>query len=296
MGRQGGGELMAIDPSSVDWGSARRASYLLHQSFRYEYPEPIRDLNHRLVVIPPERFGDQRRLRHELSVDLEGVRLEDRRDRFGNVVFDVFASRVPHVIEFTAEVSVERHAEEPNRLADGWLADGYLLEPSLLTGADDRIRRAAEELAASADWGLPLADSINDWVYQSMTYRYGVTGVRTTAAEALACGAGVCQDYAHVMLALCRVCGLPARYVSGHLLGQGGTHAWVEVVLPTRDGTGDAVASAFDPTHASRGGLGYVTIAVGADYSDVAPTSGSYLSPWQGRLFTTKRVTMTDLE
>jgi transglutaminase-like putative cysteine protease len=129
-----------------------------------------------------------------------------------------------------------------------------------------------------------------------MTYRYGVTGVRTTAAEALALGAGVCQDYAHVMLALCRVCGLPARYVSGHLLGQGGTHAWVEVVLPAMDGTGEAVASAFDPTHASRGGLGYVTIAVGADYGDVAPTSGSYTSSSQGRLTTSKRVTLTGLE
>lgn len=287
---------MAIDPASVDWGSARRASYLLRQSFRYEYPEPIRDLNHRLVVIPPERFGDQRRLRHQLSVDLDGVRLEDRSDRFGNVVVEVFAPRVSREIEFTAEVSIERHAAEPNRLADGWLADGYLLEPSRLTAADDRIRLAAEELASSAEWGLHLADRINDWVYQSMTYRYGITGVRTTAAEALELGAGVCQDYAHVMLALCRVCGLPARYVSGHLLGQGGTHAWVEVVLPTRDGTGDAVASAFDPTHASRGGLGYVTIAVGADYSDVAPTSGSYLSPAPGRLITSKRVTLTDLE
>jgi len=287
---------MAVDLVSVDWAGVRKASYLVRQSFRYEYPEPICDLNHRLVIIPPERFGDQRRLRHELSVDLEGVRLEDRRDRFGNVVVDVFASRVSHVIEFTAEVSVERRSEEPNRLADGWLAGGYLLEPSRLTAADDRIRGAAEQLASSAEWGLPLADRINDWVYQSMTYRYGITGVRTSAAEALALGAGVCQDYAHVMLALCHVCGLPARYVSGHLLGLGGTHAWVEVVLPTRDGTGDAVASAFDPTHASRGGLGYVTIAVGADYSDVAPTSGSYRSPAQGRLITSKQVTLTELE
>jgi transglutaminase-like putative cysteine protease len=62
------------------------------------------------------------------------------------------------------------------------------------------------------------------------------------------------------------------------------------------DGTGDAVASAFDPTHASRGGLGYVTIAVGADYGDVAPTSGSYTSSSQGRLTTSKRVTLTGLE
>ena len=63
--------------------------------------------------------------------------------------------------------------------------------------------------------------------------QYGVTSVRTTAAQALAGGRGVCQDFAHVMLALCHIVGLPARYVSGHLLGQGGTHAWVEVVVPS---------------------------------------------------------------
>jgi transglutaminase-like putative cysteine protease len=287
---------MAIDPATVDWPSARRASYLLRQTFRYEYPEPIQDLNHRLIVIPPERFGDQRRLRHTLSVGGDGATYENRQDRFGNIVVDVFAPRVSTAIEFVAEVSVERHSAVEHRLTDGRLADGYLLDPSPLTAADDRIRRAAEQLSASASWGLDLADRINDWVYQSMSYRVGATGVRTTAAQALALGVGVCQDYAHIMLALCRVCGLPSRYVSGHLLGQGGTHAWVEVVLPTRDGMGDAIASAFDPTHASRGGLGYVTIAVGGDYSDVAPTSGTYLSSARGRLVTNKRVTLTHLE
>jgi transglutaminase-like putative cysteine protease len=286
---------VAIEPASVDWGAARRAAYLVRQSFRYEYSEPIRNLTHRLVVIPPERFGDQTRLWHDVSVGLDGARLESRSDRFGNVVVDVFAPKVPAAIEFVAEVSVERRASEQNRLADGWLADGYLLEPSALTVADDAIMRAADDLAAASEWGLPLADRINDWVYQSMTYRHGVTGVRTTAAEALALGAGVCQDYAHVMLALCRVCGLPSRYVSGHMLGQGGTHAWVEVVLPTRDGTGDAIAHAFDPTHASRGGLGYVKVAVGGDYSDVAPTSGTYVSGAQGRLTATKRVSLLDV-
>src|SRR3984893_5713004 len=259
----GRGGVMALEASPVDWPAARRAVYLVKQTFRYEYSEPIRDLNHRLVVIPPERFGDQVRLRHDLSVTGDGVRFADRTDRFGNMVFDVFAPRVSREIEFVAEVSVERHAAEPNRLPDGWLADGYLLEPSPLTAADEHIVRAAESLANSAEWGLALADRTNDWVSQSMTNQYAVRGVRTTAAEALALGQGVCQDYAHVMLALTRACGLPSRYVSGHLLGEGGTHAWVEVVLPTADGTGDAIAWPFDPTHASRGGLNHVTIAVG---------------------------------
>jgi transglutaminase-like putative cysteine protease len=280
----------------VELSAARRASYMVRQTFRYDYTEPIRDLSHRLVVIPPERFGDQRRLSHDVSVGLDGARLQNGVDRFGNVIFEVFAPNVRDVIEFIAEVSVERRADEPNRLADGWLADGYLLRPSRLTEPDEAILHAADDLARAAEWGLPLADRINDWVYQSMTYRHGVTGVRTTAAEALAIGAGVCQDYAHVMLAVCRACGLPSRYVSGHMLGQGGTHAWVEVVLPTNDGTGDAVAHAFDPTHASRGGLGYVTVAVGGDYADVAPTSGTYRSGARGRLTATKKVSVLETE
>ena len=288
---------MAIDVATVDWPAARRVGYLVTQSFRYEYPQPVRDLSHRLVVIPPERFGDQRRLRHEVTVGLlDGTRREDSQDRFGNLVVDVFAPSVPSAIEFDIQVAVERHAAEPNRLPDGWLADGYLLQPSALTTPDDRILSVARELMKKGAPGIELADRINDWVYQSMTYRYGVTGVRTTAAEALARGAGVCQDYAHVMLALCRACGLPARYVSGHLVGQGGTHAWVEVVLPTDDGTGDAIAWPFDPTHASRGGLGYVTVAVGGDYLDVAPTSGTYRSSLKGNLVTRKTVTVTELE
>jgi len=286
---------MAADPTSVDWAHAHRASYRLRQTFRYEYAEPITDLNHRLVVIPPARFGDQRRVYHDLLVELNEVRRQDRVDRFGNFVVDVFAPEVPRAIEFTAEVSIERSASEPNVVGGGWPAEDWLLEPTVLTAPDERIQEAADRLAMRADWGLPLADQINDWVYQSLTYRYEVTGVRTTAAQALALGAGVCQDYAHVMLAVCRACGLPSRYVSGHMIGQGGTHAWVEVVLPGATGH-DAIAWAFDPTHASRAGLGYVTIAVGRDYADVAPTSGTYRSGGAGTLTTSKVVTLTDLE
>jgi transglutaminase-like putative cysteine protease len=282
--------------AAIDWSSALRASFQITQSFRYEYSSPIRNLNHRLVVIPPERFGDQRRVRHQVSARLEGVRFENSQDRYGNVIVDAFAPRVSSSIEFLAEVSVQRSSAEPNRLPNGWQRQAYLVEPTRLTAADERIERAADELAEKAEWGLALADRINDWVYQSITYKGGVTGVRTTASEALAQGFGVCQDYAHIMLAVCRAAELPSRYVSGHLVGQGGTHAWVEVVLPVDDASGDAIAWAFDPTHASRGGLEYVTIAVGADYSDVAPTSGTYMSRATGRLVTNKRVTLTDLE
>jgi transglutaminase-like putative cysteine protease len=117
-----------------------------------------------------------------------------------------------------------------------------------------------------------------------------VTSVATTAAEALAVGRGVCQDSAHVMLALCRAVGLPARYVSGHLLGEGGTHAWVEVVLADAAG---ARAVAFDPCNGRRAGREYLTVATGRDYTDVAPTSGTYVGAARGTLAATKQVAVT---
>jgi transglutaminase-like putative cysteine protease len=91
------------------------------------------------------------------------------------------------------------------------------------------------------------------------------------------------------MIALCRAIGLPARYVSGHLLGEGGTHAWVEVIVAVAE-AGVARAVALDPCHGCRVGVNYLTVATGRDYTDVAPTSGTYLGPARGNLTATKQV------
>ena len=139
----------------------------------------------------------------------------------------------------------------------------------------------ASDLLRPGGGQLDVAERICAAVHATLTYQHGVTNVKTTAAEALAAGRGVCQDAAHIMVALCRVAQLPARYVSGHLLGQGGTHAWVEVIVPYHDA---AMAVPFDPSHGRRTDNGYVTVAVGRDYADVAPTSGSYVGTPGGRL------------
>jgi transglutaminase-like putative cysteine protease len=98
------------------------------------------------------------------------------------------------------------------------------------------------------------------------------------------------------MLTLCRLRGVPARYVSGHLLGEGGTHAWVEVLLRDPAHRDRFVARPFDPTHGSQPGLNYVTVAVGRDYGDVAPTSGTYRAPFAGSLSTRKHAGVTAIE
>jgi transglutaminase-like putative cysteine protease len=276
-----------LDHAAVDWGRVKRSVYLIHQNFHYEYPGPIADLNHRLVVLPPNRHGDQRRLGHRLDVSVSPAEVEKRRDAFGNVVLDLHVPFVETAIDFEAWIVVERSARGPHRLPVAALADRRWLNPSSLTQPDDALRAVATSLQMAGTEPLPLARRINRWVFETMTYAPGATTVETTAAEALDLSQGVCQDYAHIMLALCRLCDLPARYVSGHLLGEGGTHAWVDVLFP------DAVAVAFDPTHGREVGLSYVTVAVGRDYRDVAPTSGSYTASYKGRLSSERRVGLT---
>ncbi|HYN17041.1 MAG TPA: transglutaminase family protein [Actinomycetes bacterium] len=89
---------------------------------------------------------------------------------------------------------------------------------------------------------------------------------------------------------------MPTRYVSGHRLGEGGTHAWVEVLVPDRSRPGLLAAVGLDPTNARRTGHGYLTVAVGRDYADVSPTSGTFEADHGGRLSSSKRVGITAVE
>jgi transglutaminase-like putative cysteine protease len=219
-------------------------------------------------------------------------------DGFGNLVISVEADRVEHAIQLDYEAVLERSpgpfpAVDPRALTDTRYRD---FTP--LTAPSPALREAAHALlAGTEDPGGALPDRINAFVARHMRYVSGATTVATTAAEAFASGEGVCQDYAHVMLALCRLCGVPARYVSGHLLGEGGTHAWVEVLQPVPvPAPFDAIAVGYDPTHARRTNLDYVFVAAGRDYSDVAPTSGCFVAPYAGRFTTGRRVDVVNVE
>ncbi len=277
-----------LDHRGLDLDAAGRITYVLEQSFRYDYDAPVESLRQRLVVVPPARHGGQHRLGHRLEVAGARARRHLRLDVHGNVVAWLRAERVVQVVEFRIAAVVEWvRADGPAVLPAAALRSAGLLRPSRLTAADNRLRDLAGVLAGSEDSPLGMAERICDLVHTAISYEHGVTSVRTTAAEALAGGCGVCQDYAHVMLAVCHLVGLPARYVSGHLLGQGGTHAWVEVVVPRAQ---DAVAVAFDPCNGGRAGIGYVTVATGRDYCDVAPTSGSYTGISGSRLTASRRV------
>jgi transglutaminase-like putative cysteine protease len=285
-----------FDHGEVDWQRVAGLAYLVRQRFRYEYPRPIHQLRHRLMVVPPDRHGDQRTVASHVSASM-AIEAKRCTDAYGNVCVELSAPVVDALIEFEARVVVSRAAGgHPSLHAPDWLADPRLLQPTPLTAPTRSLAGVARRLGARGRSGLELAQAVNEWAHRALAYEGGATGVHTTAADALALGRGVCQDYAHVMLALCRLLGLPARYVSGHVLGEGGTHAWVEVLLPDPAGSRLAAAFAFDPTYGGRTGLGHLTVATGRDYRDVAPTSGAYVGAAGGGLTASKRVDIIGVE
>jgi transglutaminase-like putative cysteine protease len=273
-------------PSHRALHDAGRLTYTLYQCFRYTYDTPARELNHRLVVVPPRRHGDQRRRLHSITVSAADARTTHCQDAHGNTVTISRVPLVPEQIEFVVEAVVERTGPFRDVLLPVTaVADPRLLSPTRLTAVDPAIQELAATMAGRD--GVATAERFCAYVHEAISYVHGATSITTTAAQALAAGRGVCQDAAHVMIALCRAAGLAARYVSGHLLGEGGTHAWVEVVVAD---TAGARAVAFDPSNGSRAGRNYLTVATGRDYTDVAPTSGTYLGTARGTLTTTKRV------
>jgi transglutaminase-like putative cysteine protease len=168
------------------------------------------------------------------------------------------------VAELAASPEREMHAE-------------FCTDSRYVPLAPELWREAQDALASGRSDVWNDVVRIAGHVYATIAYRTGATGIGTMATDALAIRAGVCQDFAHVTLGLCRCMGIPARYVSGYFLSgdrrSGETeasHAWVEAFIP---GYGWA---AYDPTHARPADERYIRVAVGRDYADVPPVSGTY--------------------
>lgn len=149
---------------------------------------------------------------------------------------------------------------------DGW--DGGTKQVQSQNGM--QVQGAA---AGSSEFNaLEKAKILCAKVHDHFTYTPGETNVMTTAGEAFAAGKGVCQDYAHVLITLCRMAGIPARYVSGLFIGEGASHAWAEVWM-------DGLWYGIDPTHNRLTDETYLKLCIGRDYSD-CPLERGVFSGW----------------
>lgn len=193
--------------------------------------------------------------------------------------FDV---HVPHTglsVTCTSVVDTLPAAEPPSvtweQLAEGADTHVELLQPSPRTTPDAALRQVAATVTGTP---VEVVLGLSDLVREHVVYVPGSTGVQTSASEAWQLRQGVCQDIAHVTLALLRQAGIPARYVSGYLhpskepvAGEtvaGESHAWVEAWLGTWWGV--------DPTNGIPAGERHVVVARGRDYTDLPPLKGVY--------------------
>jgi transglutaminase-like putative cysteine protease len=234
--------------------------------------------------LTPLRGSGQALIESHVWVEPSAV-LHSYRDYWGTTVhaFDV---QRPHTeLDVVGSSIVESHVHARS-VATSWseiddaTRDSFyeFLAPTRATTADMSLEQLAAELRRTACGPVDAVRAALECVRERVSYERGVTTVSTSAAEAWRRGIGVCQDFAHVTLALLRAMGVPARYVSGYVhpepdapIGEtmvGESHAWVEAWL------GDWTP--FDPTLSVAVGERHVIVARARDYADVAPMRGIY--------------------
>ena len=216
------------------------------------------------------------------------ARINSYADRFGNDV-QHFAILPPHeALSITTRSNVvtmlDHEPPEPTGATRGHLENDakverfydYLHESAYVHFVDEGAS-FREEFGEPGDAVGAWCSSVMHQINASFTYDTDATTVRTTVSEAIERRAGVCQDYAHVMLSILRAAGVPARYVSGYIfrgesrvLGAEASHAWCEAYLPPYGWVG------FDPTNDRLINDYFVKVAIGRDYRDVSPVRGVY--------------------
>lgn len=272
--------------------------YSVRHTTAFRYEPAVRE-SVMEVRLQPRSDGDQRCLSFTLEVD-PAANIMQYRDFTGNTVhhFDIAGTHAQ--VRVAAESTVEvQSVPTPRTVDSGDWADldalvagndyWEMLLPSHFAQSSAPLEQLAQELGCKRR-GNPLAvlTELNEAIYRSFAYVPNSTKVDSPIEEALQTRQGVCQDFAHIMIALLRRLNVPCRYVSGYMFHrdeaekdrslEGASHAWVEALVPLLGWV------AFDPTNNLVGADRHIRVAIGRDYADVPPTRGVYKGEAQSEL------------
>jgi len=262
----------------------------------YAYDLPANAGRHVLRVMPANLAGEQEVVSATLTIDPEAQERVELTDFFGNAAVEIFYRSSHEQIVFDLQCRVDRHAPDRGPIASPPLAKlgeevaAYNsldpLAPHHFVGRSSRVRPTPEMDAYAAALVKPdmpafeVMQAIGQALHRDMKFDPKATTVDTSPEEAFAGRHGVCQDFAHIMIACLRGCGMPAGYVSGflrtippegkpRLSGADSMHAWVRGWCGRETGWVE-----FDPTNNLLVQNDHVVIGRGRDYSDVAPVKG----------------------
>jgi transglutaminase-like putative cysteine protease len=254
---------------------------------KYTYDNFVRDSANKIILYPlVDIYQDV--IKHDLTIT--GSPLVDTYiDYYGNEVGS-FTYTEPHsMLVINSRVSVNTHprplpvdnifaAEQWNELFNLRYIVPYIdfLKQEYFEGLSE-LQPVVENERRTDDTPYRTALKFCQYVYKNFEYIKGVTTVETTLDEIWKIKAGVCQDFAHLLMVMLRLVGIPARYVSGYICpnrdgmrGEGATHAWAEAYIPGYGWLG------IDPTNNCVANENHVRLAVGRNFSDCSPVKGVY--------------------
>jgi transglutaminase-like putative cysteine protease len=258
--------------------------FYIHHRTHYHYPDWVVDSANQIKLYPLED-AHQRVIEHRLVIS-HNPEVYTLQDYFKNTT-GFFSILQPHRelsiesfirVEMTAPSFLKRNAA--SEVWNAFVSQDFqtqwhdYLNPEVILSHQDIERAIYINQAAH-----PLDEMIrlSEFIYENFEYKKGVTTIETSVDEIWKLKAGVCQDFAHLLLHLMRLCGVPCRYVSGYICpgksewrGEGATHAWVEACLPDLGWVG------IDPTNKCLAGERHVRLAVGRSFTDCTPAKGTY--------------------
>ncbi len=259
---------------------------------KYLYDRPVQESVNEVKIFPYQ-CQQQETLQFELNVTGQPL-IDTFQDYWGNKtgVFNLLSAHKELVIESRVVVRVipvgagDDCAEQWEKLDGELETQIQLLELAAArpVAKQHEVNRIAEKVRHDKSVAATL-ERCNDYIYKNFDYIKGITTIETTVDQILEHRAGVCQDFAHLMLQVLRTLRVPSRYVSGYVCpnktgmrGEGATHAWVEAWLPGRGWTG------IDPTNNIWVGDKHVKLAVGRDFADCSPVKGTFKGPARQQL------------
>ena len=256
---------------------------------KYEYDRPVKEsLNE--VRIFPYPCAEQEVLQHDLHITAQPDVFVFT-DYWGNKAgtFNVLPPHKMLAIESrlmvrttaSAQLNINFHStfEQLSAEAADQLQLLELSRPAYLA-AEELMGRIVAQVRQPGRSVASVVEQCSEYIFKNFQYIKGITDVETTVDEILEKSAGVCQDFAHLMLQILRSCGVPARYISGYICpnkngmrGEGATHAWVEAWIPGYGWAG------IDPTNNVWVTNKHVKLSVGRDFNDCSPVKGSFRGP-----------------
>jgi transglutaminase-like putative cysteine protease len=268
--------------------------FKIHHVTRYDYDRPVKESINEIRIYP-YNSPEQEMLHHELIITGQPDILTFG-DYWNNKtgIFNVMALHKEMVIESKLVVRTTLPSQLRINFHAGWqdLADEVNNDMQLVElSTPDNIaaQQQIEEITSlmmQNNRSVPAAvEFCNEYIYKYFKYIKGITNIETTVDEILQHKAGVCQDFAHLMLQILRTVHIPARYVSGYICpnkngmrGEGATHAWVEAWIPGYGWAG------IDPTNNVWVTNTHIKLAVGRHFNDCSPIKGAFKGPARQRL------------